>query len=421
MHSPVFETLKVFGLIVGTMVAYVVLCLLMGMAGLGVGLFGSLLLLFAIIWAAFAYMRYREGRQEELLQLVVACVEGRMPLVPALRAYLHERPERGRFWGDAGLVVCMVLVPLAPYYIWLRRRRFDRRVEQFAEQLERGASLSRALRAVPNVLPREARLAAIVGEATGTLAECLRRADRERLASAWIEVGPRLIYPFVILLVVLGILSFLSVNIIPKFKKIFAEFGSELPGPTRELFDAFDQYAEYAFLVPLTELALVFFAAVLIAVPTVRWYTPLIGRLYRWDVRGQVLRLLSQPLEVGRTVPESLRFLGEAYELPPVVRRRLAKAAGLVECGEPLADALRWSGLLSRSMVPLVAAAERARTLPWALRELGEHLGGRAFRVVRRASLLIAPVLVVAVGALVGYIAYAMFIPLIELISGQVG
>jgi type II secretory pathway component PulF len=51
------------------------------------------------------------------------------------------------------------------------------------------------------------------------------------------------------------------------------------------------------------------------------------------------------------------------------------------------------------------------------LRELGEMLAGRATRVVRRISLIVAPALVLLVGAVVAFIVLAMFMPLIDLIT----
>jgi type IV pilus assembly protein PilC len=99
------------------------------------------------------------------------------------------------------------------------------------------------------------------------------------------------------------------------------------------------------------------------------------------------------------------------------VRRRLLKAGRSVQDGEPLADSLRRSGLLQRSMVPFVEAAERVRNLPWALAELGETLADRTVRVLRRLSQFLAPLLVMAVGLLVGVIVLGMFMPIVDLVS----
>src|SRR5581483_339342 len=108
-------------------------------------------------------------------------------------------------------------------------------------------------------------------------------------------------------------------------------------------------------------------------------------------------RMLGALTAVGRPAPEALGLLADAPAMPAVVRRRLWRAGLAVNRGEGLAPALRAAGLLPRSMAPLVQAAEKARTLPFALAELGELLAGKAVRVARRVSMVVGPVLVVIV------------------------
>ena len=124
---------------------------------------------------------------------------------------------------------------------------------------------------------------------------------------------------------------------------------------------------------------------------TARWFFPGVGYLYRMNVRSRVLRTLGILLEAGKPVPEALAILIASGQLPAEARRRLRVARSRTEQGEPLADCLYRAGLLPRTMAPLVRAAERARTLPWALSELGEHLNLRSSRVLQRASMVLAP------------------------------
>jgi len=411
------KTLKVFGLIVYGLIVWSVLTFVLVEVGAAPGMAGALFLLLLMGWAVYSYLRYREGRQAEFLQLLIAAVAAGMPLVPAIRVYRDERPERSEHWAHLGWFVASITLLLLPLWIWLRRRRFDHRVEQFADELEGGTSLTEALRAVPDVASRETRLAAAVGEATGTLDSCLRRADHERVGAAWLEVAPRLLYPFLVLLFVLGITTFLMINIMPRYQRIMNDFGQKLPLITQTLASAWDAIDDWSDVIFQLFWLAIFGVAAIVASPTVRWYLPLLGHLYRWDVQGQVLRALGRLLGAEMTAPHSLRLLADAAELPPVVQWRLAGAAVAVKRGDDLADALRGAGLLPATMVPLVQAAGRARTLPWALAELGDHLGGRAFRLVRRLSLVIGPILVVAVGVVVACVVLGMFMPLIQILT----
>jgi type II secretory pathway component PulF len=380
---------------------------------------GQLILLIPFVllgvgWMVYAFLCYRQARQDELLQVLASAVEAQLPLAPAVRAYLRDRPRE----GEGHVWDALLLVLFFPGdWLWLQRYSFDYRAEELADLLGAGVPLPEALRAVRGVAPREVTVAAAVGESTGRLATCLRRADRERLAGAWLEIVPRLLYPLVLLLVISGITTFLMTAIMPKLERIFSDFGEELPEVTQWLVTAWDEFSDYQFLVSAAFPALILLAAVLIANPTARWHLPFFGRLYRWEAQGLVLRMLGTLLEVGRPAPESLALLAEAGEFPPVVRRCLASAQRAVQRGEPLDRALRRAGLLPASMAPLVQAAGRSRTLPWALGELGDLLAGRAVRVARRVSLVAFPALVVAVGALVCFIVLGMFMPLIQLLT----
>ncbi len=393
------------------------LMVLVAMVGGAVGLGGLVFLLLVNGWAVYAFLSSRQGQQDELAQVLTAAVEGGVPLAAAVRSYLEDRPTNQERARTLVIFGCMLL-PLYTYTrLWIGWWSFDRLVTALADRLESGESLSGALQALPQVACREVRLAVSLGEATGALGPCLRGAERERWSAAWFEVAPRLLYPVLVLVFVLCIASFLMIAIVPKFRKIFQEFGEPLPQLTRTLIDCWIAF-EVFIPVVLLMMFLAFVAiATVIANPTVRWYTPIVGRLYRWGMQAEILRALGRLLVVGQTVPQALGFLTDAAVLPLVVRRRLDVATAIVERGEPLADALGGAGLLPATMAPLVRSAEKVRTLPWALGELGAHLADRAFRLVRWVSVVVAPLMVVAIGAVVGFIVIAMFLPLIQLLT----
>jgi type II secretory pathway component PulF len=405
------RTLQAFGQLVGGLLVFAA----MAWAG-GVGFVFVLLLVVVNGWALYAFLRYRQGQQDELLAVLSATAEAGLPLAAGVAAYRADRKPRPL---DGFLRwLSFVALPLYAYArIWFGWRPFDRLLADLSHRLDAGEPLSEALRATPGVAAREVRLAAAVGEATGALGPALRSAERERWSAAWLELGPRVLYPVLVLLFVSGLTTFLMMVILPRFQKIFDEFGQPLPESTQSLAAGWAVVAEFLPLIlPGTILFVVAVSAV-VANPTLRWYTPGLGRLYRWGVQAEVLRTLGRLLAVGQTVPQALAFLQDSHDLPAVVRRRLAVAAVAVGRGETLDAGLQEAGLLSAAMAPLVRASERVLRLPWALIELGDHLAGRAFRVVRRLSLVVSPVLVVLVGAVVGFIAVAMFLPLIHLIT----
>ncbi|MFO0808444.1 MAG: type II secretion system F family protein [Gemmataceae bacterium] len=384
--------------------------------GLGIGPSPPMLLFLMLVfgWMLYAFVRYQQVRQDELLQIIATAVEAKLPLGPSIRAYLADRPAEGR---SADWVAALFLLFPPGFLLWSQRLRFDRKAGELAHLLDHGVALADAYRITGSVASQEIKVAASVGETTGRLAECLRKADRDRLAGAWLEILPRVLYPLLVLLFVFGISTFMAVAIAPRFQRIFADFGYPMPSITRHLFTVWNELSLIGPFLAMVVPAILLWCIAMMFSPTIRWYLPFIGRLYRSEAQGLVLRMLGALVETGQTVPRALSILADTEDFPYVVKRCLVSAREATERGEPLAEALRGAGLLPATMVPLVQAAERGRTLPWALAELGGHLAGRAVARARRLSFVATPAMVVAVGALVGFIAIGMFAPLIDLLG----
>jgi type II secretory pathway component PulF len=373
-----------------------------------------------VVWYAYivyAFFRYRFLRQEELANVLAAAADSGAPLAPALWAYLRDRPrdEWRTFW-----MALLLFFMLPGYYFYWRRHNYETKVEQLASMLENGFPLPEALRAARGVASREIALAAAVGASTGKLGPSLRLAPRWRLAPVWMESAPRLLYPVFLVVVIYLILSFLMVFMIPKYEKIFADFKLKLPPMTDFLIMCARWFTRYAAPFLLLVVPVGILAVMSLFSATVRWYFPGLGRLQRMHTQSRVLRMLSVLLEAGKPLPQALDVLADSGYFRGTALYRLARAQQRLQQGEPLAASLYRVGLLPRSLVPLVDAAERARNLPWALGELGESLARRAVRFSERLCLAIFPLTIIAAGALVGCVAFGMFTPLISLLA-QVG
>src|SRR5581483_7580799 len=286
----------------------------------------------------FAFFRYRVLRQEELAHVLAAAAESGAPLAPALWAYLRDRPrdEWRTFW-----MAVILFFTLPGYYFYWRRHNYERKVERLASMLETGFPLPEALRAARGAAPREVLLAASVGTSTGQLAACLRLAPRWRLTPVWLESGPRLLYPAFLLVSVYFVVAFLSAFIVPKFQKIFGDFKVRLPVVSELMFSAARWFVRYGGVVLVMAIPVGVILAVALMSPTLRWYFPGVGRLYRMHARSRVLRMLSVLLDSGKPLPQALEVLAESGYFRGTVLYRLAQVQLRIEQGEPLADSLR--------------------------------------------------------------------------------
>jgi type IV pilus assembly protein PilC len=415
------RSFKMFLVIFGGFLAVVGLLVLPGVMFVRSGMYpGLILLLFVFLfygWMLFAYLHYRQGRQEEFLQLIGAAVEAELPLAPALESYLRERPRGVE--REAWVMVLLLFVFPGYYWIWHQRHSFDCKVARVVRLLRDGVSLSKALQAEPGVVSRDALLAVAIGQATGKLAPCLRYAARGESTTLWLQAAARLLYPVILVSFLIVVTGVWMENMLPKLQRIFAEFGEPLPETTDQLASTWEaitdeenlRFAAFGCVVLIAVVSILIFSSY------VRWYLPGVGRLYRMHVQGRALRMLGLMLDAGKPVPEALDLLSQSGYFAPAARRQLRGVRKRVEQGETLADSLRRRKLLPKAMAPLVQAAERMRNLPWALKELGENRIGRLQRVLQRLSMGLTPVFVIAIGLMVGFIALGMFTPLVTLVT----
>lgn len=385
--------------------------------GLALGTFGLFLyaFLFALwCWELFAQAHYRHCRQEELVHVLQTAAATRAPLEAVLTAYLQDRPQGSvyRLW-----VISLLFFVFPGYYFIHLKASFDSRLHRLVQLLCAGYALDRALGLVPGVVSRQTALAVAVGQFTGQLPHALQRLPERRVPQQWLELGPRFLYPLMVLGVLVTNVSFVLIFVIPKFEKIFYDFHLRLPPATTAFLEAGRLLSAYVWLVPALWLLLVILVNVLIFSSRAKWHFPLVGGLYRLHARGQFLQTLGIMLETGKPLPEILERLNASGLLPTAVRGRANRLAADLTQGQPLPASLVRCGLATASMRPLIESAQRAQNLPWALHELGDTLARRSARNSHRIAMVLFPLTIFACAALVAGVAVALFSPLVALME----
>ena len=232
--------------------------------------------------------------------------------------------------------------------------------------------------------------------------------------------GNAFIYPAALFPFVLVIIAFMMISIVPKFKRIFNEFGTELPNITVFLISTWELGTHYWFLLafPLFYIPLAIFGLVTMAEYHgwqvmsqsimgrwfVRWYSP--------DVMRSLSRAVSQQIPIDRALMSMATFAG-----PLNLREKLAWAADEIQGGAPGWQSLQKSGFLNFHETVLLETAQRAGNLPWVLETLATNIERRwSFRVNAILEVL-SPLLLIAISIIVGFIVIALFMPLIKMLN----
>ncbi len=378
------------------------------------GVFVILLLCMFWCWQVFAEFHYEHARKQDFLHVLRAAAETQAPIEQVLHAYLSDRPRRGTQHAWLHPLLCGAF----PGFYWDHPLdHFDDELQRLVELLERGTTLDRALECVTGLVSRETAMAITVGQFGGSLPQALKRLPDRQRSAQMLDMATRCAYPFMILFLMVLIVGFIMIFIIPKFEKIFQEFHLKLPLTTEFLIAASGWFVEYWYVAAFVGWnGLLLFSLVLFSSET-RWYCPLAGRLYRMDARGRFFQVLGLMLESGKPLPEILDRVLASRLFPSVVRTRVDRLVRDLVQGQPLAESLARHQLATESMQGLIASAEKAQNLPWAMQELGATLMRRCAMLTYRIGMVVFPLAVFVCACLVGGIVVAMFMPLTHLID----
>ena len=298
-----------------------------------------------------------------------------------------------------------------------------RAAEKLLAALRRGAPLAEAVTAYPRALPREAIAYVSAGRSMQAEAAALRElaaGDAGELGSVWRACVDRISYLVFVLLIMVVVLTFIMIKVVPEFEQIFWEFDVELPQITLLAISFSDFFTQYlAAPIGLTLAALILGAIVvgicyLSDVPVLRPWGDL---LFRSRGTPHVLRILAVATDQRQPLDDVLDRLARVYPSAPL-RSQLSRAAIAVREGSDWRDALLGARVVTKAEQGLLKTAERARNLPWALRQIARRREKRTVYRLVIALQVLYPLAILLFGAFVGFYVVSLFVPLVELTRG---
>ncbi len=294
---------------------------------------------------------------------------------------------------------------------------------ELRENLNEGTSFAKSLAKHPQVFPPLYVNMVAAGEASGTLEAVLERlADfMEGQARLKGKVSAALAYP--ILMVIIGglLVGVLMVAVVPKVTSIFNSLGHALPWYTRLLIFVSDTLAGFWWLI-LGALGLSIYLfrrwkkqpGGRLKWDSIRLKLPIFGKLNLLVAVARFSRTLAtllasgvqllQAMEIGINVLENAR-------LELVVK----DAIGSIREGESIAVPLKRSGVFPPMMTHMIAVGEKSGQLEAMLENVSRaYEADVETRVVALTSLL-EPIMIVALGGAVGFIAMSILMPLLQM------
>lgn len=291
------------------------------------------------------------------------------------------------------------------------------------EAVRSGISLARAVEAHPEMFPELYASMVRAGEESGTLGLSLSRlADHlERQAGTRNRVRSALTYPLLMAAVASLVVVFLLTFVVPKIVGVFANLGQALPLPTRILIGVtgFLAAAWWALLILLA--GGVLWLRRYLATPAGARFRdsfvlalPLVGRVAHLSALSRFARTLSTMAAGGIPIDRALKIVAPVVGNVVIAERIDAAAARVIE-GSSLSEALRLHAEIPPTLVQMIAVGEESGKLDYLLDKMADAIDGEIEARLSRMLSLLEPLIILLMGAVVGYIVISVLLPLLEI------
>jgi general secretion pathway protein F len=290
-------------------------------------------------------------------------------------------------------------------------------------EVNAGSSLARALGTAPREFDEVYRAVVAAGEQSGALGLVLERLadDLEQRQQLRARLLGAMLYPAIVSLIALVIVTFLVTYVVPQVASVFTNSKRALPGLTVAMLALSAFVRQWGWAVALAVAA----AGTLLVLArrgeafrersdALFLTLPLVGRLARGYNAARFGGTLAMLAGAGVPILKALQAAAETLG-NRAMRADAMDALVQVREGAPLASALagkkRFPGLLAM----FARLGEQTGQLPLMLQRAAQQLSGEVQRRAMAVATILEPLLIVVMGGVVMLIVLAVLLPIIQL------
>ncbi|QBF82914.1 type II secretion system protein GspF [Shewanella maritima] len=286
-----------------------------------------------------------------------------------------------------------------------------------------GYSLADSMAEFPHVFDDLYRAMVASGEKSGHLDVVLNRlADyTERRQQLKSKLTQAMIYPIVLTIVAISVISVLLAAVVPKVVGQFEHMGQDLPGTTQFLILASDFVKDYGLIILGVIMAVVVVTQRLLKKPNLRMKydtallkMPVIGKVSRSINTARFARTLSILSASSVPLLDGMRIASEVLQNVKV-RAAVDVATSRVREGTSLGAALTQTKLFPAMMLYMIASGEKSGQLESMLERAADNQDREFESNVNIALGVFEPALVVSMASVVLFIVMAILQPILEL------
>ena len=305
-------------------------------------------------------------------------------------------------------------------------RKFKKALLEIEEGVIKGENLSTSLARHPDIFSELFCSLVRVGEEAGTLEEVLKilTQQMEKEADLKSKIKGAMIYPAIIILAMIGIGILMLIMVVPELAKTFEELAIELPPMTKLVIGIGNFLANFWYLIPLIILTLFFFLKVILktkggkrAIDSLTLKIPIVSPLIRKTNSALTVRTLGSLIASGVPIVRSLEIvsgtLGNIY-----YQEAIQEAAEKVRKGGKLSEGLKpYQNIYPLLVIQMIEVGEETGQTSGILVKLAEFFEEEVSTATKNLTSVIEPVLMLIIGAVVGFFAISMIQPMYAMLG----
>lgn len=305
------------------------------------------------------------------------------------------------------------------------------------EEVEGGSSLSESMGKFPKAFDKLFVKMVNAGEIGGVLDVILQRLAEfmEKSEKLKRKIKGAMVYPVVVILIAVIILTGIMVFIIPQFEEIFTDFEIELPMLTQVLINTSRWVSGSGagkgppgWLIIIVGIPAIFIGFKLIKkTPPGRalfdiliLWTPVAGNLVRKTVIARFTRTMGTLISAGVPILEAVTITGQTAG-NYVFEKALRNVHDSIREGETFATPLRESKTCDAIVVNMIDVGEETGEMDAMLLKIADNYDEEVDVAVASLVSLLEPLMVVVLGGMVGTIVVAMFMPMVAMLESLGG
>ncbi len=263
------------------------------------------------------------------------------------------------------------------------------------------------------------------GEASGTIDAILDRLAtyKEKMLAIKSKIKSALFYPISVVVVAIVVVWIIMVFVIPSFKKVFSNFGADLPAPTLIVMAMSEFVVAWWWLVFLIIIGHDRRASASCSSARPRSATAFDRAMLKFPVIGGILekatiarwtRTLQTMFAAGVPLVESLDAVGGASG-NAVYAAATKKIQTEVSTGTSLTNSMSNTGLFPTMVLQMIQIGEESGSLDNMLGKIADYFEREVDDAVAALSSLLEPIIIVFLGVVIGGLVVAMYLPIFKL------